>query len=139
MMVSSASDPALFPAPRGDGALLVTRVGRAGGFIRLLLDKVLARGFLADLARLGLGLVPFVLFALPLVGVFALFRPLFFRDDLKGCGLLDLLALGGLALARIGKRAHARVLLFLRELRQHDANAVGGSLLRDRPRLLGLL
>ena len=78
-----ASDPALLAAPRGDRALLVTRIGRARGLIRLFLDKVLARGLFADLPRLGLGLVPFVLFALALVGLLALFRPLLFVDDLK--------------------------------------------------------
>src|SRR5262245_204312 len=118
-----ASDPALFAAPRGDRALLVTRIGRARGLVRLFLDKMLARGLFADLPRLGLGLVPFVLFALAVVGVLALFRPLLFVDDLKGRGFLRFLAFGGLALARLGERAHARVLLLLGELRQHDANA----------------
>jgi hypothetical protein len=118
-----ASDPALFAAPRCDRALLVTRIGRARGLIRLFLDKVLARGLFADLPRLGLGLVPFVLFTLALVGLLALFRPLLFVDDLNGRGFLRSLAFGRLALARFGERAHPRVLLLLGELRQHDANA----------------
>ncbi len=71
---------------RGD-ALLVTGVGRAGGLFRLLLE-VLAGGLLADLARLGLGLVPLVLFALALVGLFALLRPLLVGDDWRAAVLL---------------------------------------------------
>ena len=132
-----ASDPALFAAPRCDRALLVTRIGRARGLIRLFLDKVLARGLFADLPRLGLGLVPFVLFTLALVGLLALFRPLLLVDDLNGRGFLRSLAFGGLALARFGERAHPRVLLLLRELRQHDANAAGLRVLGFRFGLFG--
>jgi hypothetical protein len=127
-----ASDPALFAASRRDRALLVTGVRRAGGLFRLFLEKVLAGGLLADFSCFGLGLVPFVFFALSLVGLVALFRSLLFRHDLEDCRLLRPLALDSLTLARVGERARARVLFVFGKLRQHDADAARLRLLRLR-------
>ena len=74
----------------------MTGVSRAGGLFGFLFE-VLAGGLLADLACLGLGLVPLVLFALAVVGLLALLCPLLFGYDMEGCAALDLLALGRLA------------------------------------------
>ena len=78
--------------------------------------------------------MPLVFFAFTLFGLFALFGPLIFGHDVQRCRLLGLLALRRIALARVGERAHARILLLLGELRQHNA-----SLARRRLVLNGLL
>ncbi len=100
-------------------------VGRARRLFHLLFEEMLAGGLFADLPRLSFGLMSLVLFALALVGLLALFHSLLLRHHLDGGGLHGLRALSGLALASIGERAHARVLLLLGELRQHDASAIG--------------
>ena len=129
-----AAHPALLAAARCGDALLVPCIGGAGSLFSLLLGEVLARGLLADFARLGLGLMPLVFFALTLFRFFALFGPLVFGHDVERRRLLGLLALHRVALARVGERAHAGILLLFGELRQHDA-----SLPRRRLVLNGLL
>ena len=130
-----AAHPSLLAATRRGDALLVPGIGGAGGLLGLLLGQVLAARSLRrpcapwprpDAARL--------LCAYALRASFALLGPLIFGHDVQRRRLLGLLALRRIALARVGERAHARVLLLLGELRQHDA-----SLARRRIVLNGLL
>src|SRR5690242_14103440 len=55
-----AAHAALLTAAWGHGAFLMAGIGRARGLLRLFFQEVLADVLLADLARLGLGLVPLV-------------------------------------------------------------------------------
>ncbi len=102
----------------------MARLRRAGGFLFLFLDDdVLAGGFLALAARLGLGLKPVRLLLLTLDRLLVLFRALVVRDY-SGLGVqLCFLALLGLAVPRFLKGLEARVLLVLREGAQHHARA----------------
>ena len=61
-----AANAALLAAARRHGTLLMASVWGAGRLLRLFLQEVLADGFLADLARLGLRLMALVLLDLAL-------------------------------------------------------------------------
>ena len=61
-----AANAALLAAARRPGILLMASVWGAGRLLRLFLQEVLADGFLADLARLGLRLMALVLLDLAL-------------------------------------------------------------------------
>ena len=134
LMMVSRPRTALLAATRRGNALLVPGIGGAGGLLGLLLGQVLAGGLFADLARLGLGLMPLVFFAFTLFGLFPLLGPLIFGHYVQRGRLLGLLGSAASRWREFGERAHARVLLLLGELRQHNA-----SLARRRIVLNGLL
>ena len=119
-----AANAALLAAARRHGALLMASVWGAGGLLRLFLQEVLADGFLADLARLGLRLMALVLLDLALGGDLSSDSSLTRVSRAATSTAASSIArapLIGLALAGVVQRPGARILLLIRELAQHLA------------------